>query len=93
MLIFLGKQYLGQSDDKGKKEQMENFVFTASIGDSGQIVQSIKNASDWEKQKQYPIKAELAKIAAEAEDKSKSKQGKKKLAKAKPRKKVKGKKD
>jgi hypothetical protein len=66
MLIWLGKQFLAQSDKQDSLNSLEDLVFTSSIGEGGQIVQSIKSARDWESQKTFNVKDSLKKIQEEA---------------------------
>ena len=66
MLIWLGKQYLGQTDKQESSGGLEDLVFTSSIGDGGQIIQEIKTSQDWEAQKTYDVKESLKLIQAEA---------------------------
>ena len=72
MLIWLGKQYLEQTDKQDSGGPIEDLVFTSSIGEGGQIIQSIRSARDWESQKTFDIKASLEKIQNEAEDNEKA---------------------
>jgi len=66
MLIWLGKQYLGQSDKQDEGGPTGDLVFTASIGEGGQIIQTIKTAGDWESQKKFNVKDSLKKIQDES---------------------------
>ena len=66
MLIWLGKQYLGQTDKADGGSGLDDLVFTASIGEGGQIIQEIRTSQDWEAQKTYDVKESLIKIQEEA---------------------------
>jgi len=78
MLIWLGKQYLGQTDKQDAMGALDDLVFTSTIGEGGQIVQTIKSASDWESQKTFNVKDSLKMIQEEAKKRIDESENKKK---------------
>lgn len=53
MQIFLGKQYLGQSDRPEGLLKTQSVVYSTKIGESGEILTEVKNREDWEEQKKF----------------------------------------
>ena len=78
MLIWLGKQYLGQTDKQDAMGALDDLVFTSTIGEGGQIVQTIKSAADWESQKTFNVKDSLKMIQEEAKKRIEESENKKK---------------
>jgi hypothetical protein len=58
MLIFLGKQYLGQSDF-GTDDDIKAMLYRTRIGPDGAILNEIKNRTEWEADKNFDAKAML----------------------------------
>ena len=77
MQIFLGKQYLGQSD-KAEAKQTSEIVYSTQIGPSGEILNEIENRDDWEKKKTFDAATILKAEAEKEKPKKKKKKAKKK---------------
>lgn len=80
MQIFLGKQYLGQSDKAENKETTE-LVYSTKVGASGEIKSEIVSREEWEKQKNFDAKAIL--LEEQKKDKPVKKKTKTKATKKK----------
>jgi len=55
MLIFLGKQYLGQSDF-GTEDDIKAILYKTRIGPDGEILSELKNRTEWEADKNFDVK-------------------------------------
>lgn len=60
MQIFLGKQYLAQTDrPELLAHEAKSIVYATQIGPSGEILTEIRNKEDWEAQKTFDAKKVL----------------------------------
>lgn len=65
MLIWLGKQYLGQGDVAIRDDESgRKIIFQSRIGPGGNLLQEIKTSEDWDKAKTMDVRGMLLDVAS-----------------------------